>query len=240
MKRNIYQSSTEVSYALIRHIIKMLSNEPERVFHIAFSGGSTPIQMFDLWANDFADLTPWKQIRFWWVDERWVHSDSKENNYGQMKRYLLDVVGIPPEHIFPILTEGHPAAEAKRYSALVDKHVPKRRDIPSFDLVLLGVGSDGHTSSIFPGQEHLLSSPHTYEATENPYNKQSRIALTGVPIINARQVIFLITGDEKAKVVHQLCSSGDMFPAAYIAHRARKVELFLDSVAARGLSAAIQ
>jgi 6-phosphogluconolactonase len=100
---------------------------------------------------------------------------------------------------------------------------------------LLGAGNDGHTSSIFPGQEHLLTSSEVYEATYNPNSGQSRIALTGQPIINAEKVIFLIMGKEKADVVSEICMSGDTGPAAYVAHHAREVELFLDQSAAAKL-----
>jgi 6-phosphogluconolactonase len=108
-------------------------------------------------------------------------------------------------------------------------------DMPVFDSVLLGAGNDGHTSSIFPVQEHLLTSSEVYEATYNPNSGQSRIALTGQPIINAEKVIFLIMGKEKADVVSEICMSGDTGPAAYVAHHAREVELFLDQSAAAKL-----
>ena len=128
-----------------------------------------------------------------------------------------------------------PAVEAVRYSHLVRKNLPVENDMPVFDIVLLGAGNDGHTSSIFPGQEHLLTSSEVYEATYNPNSGQSRIALTGQPIINAEKVIFLIMGKEKADVVSEICMSGDTGPAAYVAHHAREVELFLDQSAAAKL-----
>jgi hypothetical protein len=89
----------------------------------------------------------------------------------------------------------------------------------------LGAGDDGHTSSIFPGQEELLTSASVYVVSINPRNGQKRIAMTGYPILNARHVIFLITGKGKADVVEEICKSGDVGPAAYVAHHAQNVEL---------------
>ncbi|NDV66735.1 6-phosphogluconolactonase [Bacteroides sp. 224] len=232
MKMNIYPCSMEASRALIRYLVQKLSDAPEKVFNIAFSGGSTPLKMFDLWANEYADITPWERIRFWWVDERCVEPRSPESNYGQMKRVLLDQVGIPEEHIFRIYGEDDPKKEAKRYSDLVKKFLPIRNKCPLFDLVLLGIGEDGHTSSIFIGQEELLSSPEIYAVSTHPVTKQKRVALTGASIINAEQTIFFVTGAEKQKVVCELYLSGDINPAAYIAHRANNVEFFLDEAAA--------
>ena len=93
-------------------------------------------------------------------------------------------------------------------------------------------GDDGHTSSIFPGQEDLLTSNSIYVVSAHPRNGQKRIAMTGYPIQNARYVIFLITGKNKADVVEEICNSGDTGPAAYVAHHAQNVELFMDKGAA--------
>ena len=106
--------------------------------------------------------------------------------------------------------------------------VPLRRGFPAFDLVLLGAGDDGHTSSIFPGQEYLLSSFHPYEASVNPYNGQPRIAMTGCLLFNARKIVFLITGKNKTDVVYDIMKSGDTGPAAYVAHHAESVDIFTD------------
>lgn len=125
-----------------------------------------------------------------------------------------------------------PAKEAVRYSELVSQQVPKKNGWPEFDIVLLGAGDDGHTSSIFPGQEALLSSDQIYVTSTHPRNGQKRIAMTGFPILTARLVIFLITGKAKAEVVEEICHSGDTGPAAYIAHHAENVELFMDAGAA--------
>lgn len=112
------------------------------------------------------------------------------------------------------------------------QQVPLKQGWPEFDIILLGAGDDGHTSSIFPGQESLLTSDSIYVVSSHPRNGQKRIAMTGYPILNARHVIFLIMGKSKADVVEEICNSGDTGPAAYIAHHAQNVELFMDKGAA--------
>ena len=116
MKTYIYSTAVETARALIKHIISLMEAEPQKIFHIAFSGGSTPSLMFDLWADEFKDATPWLRMRIYWVDERCVPAEDSESNYGTMRRLLLDKVHMPEEYIFPIDGNNRPDNEAKRYS----------------------------------------------------------------------------------------------------------------------------
>lgn len=232
MKLSVFPSSIETARALILHLVKLMIDEPDKTFNIAVSGGSTPALMFDLWANEYDEITPWKRLRIYWVDERCVPPENSESNYGLVRSLLLGLVSIPYGNIFRIYGEDKPAKEAARYSKLVKNQVPMQDGWPLFDVVLLGAGDDGHTSSIFPGQEDLLSSDSVYEVSYNPNNGQKRIAMTGFPILNAKHTIFLITGKTKAEVVEEIYNSGDTGPAAYIAHHARNVELYVDDLAA--------
>ncbi len=235
MKQTVSSSAIETSRALILHIVQLMNEEPAKIFHIALSGGVTPALMFDLWANEYVDITPWERMRFYWVDERCVPPEDSDSNYGMTRNLLLGHAPLSYANIFRIQGENKPADEAKRSAALVQAQVPNKNGWPEFDIVLLGVGDDGHTSSIFPGQEEFLSSSEMYVVSRNPNNGQQRIALTGLPILNAQRVIFLVTGKKKADVVSNICHLGDVGPAAYIAHRARNVELFIDEGAASKL-----
>lgn len=232
MKPYIFASSMETARALVLHLVKQMLDEPHKTFCIAFSGGSTLALMFDLWANEYANITPWERLKVFWVDECCVPPEDSDSNYGMMRSLLLDVVPIPYENIFRIQGEREPKKEAARYSKLVMKEVPTENGFPAFDVVLLGVDDDGHTSCIFPGQEKLLSTYQIYDANSNPNNGQKRIALTGIPILNARKVVFFITGKKKSPVVEDIFYSGDIGSAAYIAHHAHRAELFMDHAAA--------
>jgi 6-phosphogluconolactonase len=229
MKVTVFPSSIETSRGLILRLVEIMNNEPDRIFNIAVSGGSTPALMFDLWANEYMETTPWNRMCIYWVDERCVPPDDSDSNYGMMRNLLLGMAPIPYENVFRIRGEVKPVKEAARYSELVKQQVPSKQGWPEFDIILLGAGDDGHTSSIFPGQEELLTSASVYVVSINPRNGQKRIAMTGYPILNARHVIFLITGKGKADVVEEICKSGDVGPAAY---HAQNVELFMDEGAA--------
>lgn len=232
MKLFTFPSSMETARALVAHLVKMMNEEPDKTFNIAVSGGNTAALLFDLWANEYVETTDWDRIHIYWVDERCVPPEDSDSNYGTMRGLLWGVVPIPYENVFPINGESKPKAEALRYSELVKRQVPQKNGWPEFDIVLLGAGEDGHTSSIFPGQEALLSSDLIYSPSIHPRNGQQRIAMTGYPIMNARCVIFLIIGRDKAGVVEDIYQSGDTGPAAYIAHHAKNVELFVDDWAA--------
>ena len=232
MKLAVFPSSIETSRALILRLVELMNEEPDRIFNIAVSGGNTPALMFDLWANEYLDITPWNRMKIYWVDERCVPPEDSDSNYGMMRNLLLGIAPIPYENVFRIRGEAKPVKEAVRYSELVKQQLPYRLGWPEFYIVLLGAGDDGHTSSIFPGQENLLTSTSSYVVSIHPCTGQKRIAMTGYPILNARHVIFLITGKNKADVVEEICNSGDTGPAAYIAHHAQNVELFIDKGAA--------
>jgi len=231
MKISVYTTPLETARGLILHIIQMLESNPYKKYHIAFSGGSTPSIMYKLWANEYKNLTPWERICIYWVDERCVPANNPESNFGIMRSILLNHVPVPAKQIFPIQGENIPDIEAERYSDLIISNVSNLNNLPIFDLVLLGAGNDGHTSSIFPGQEALLTDSHIYMPSVQPASQQKRIALTGQPIIHANQTIFLITGKEKADVVAKICETPQSGPAAYIAHHAKDAILFLDKMA---------
>lgn len=228
MKSHVYDTATETAHALIKHVIGMMGREPEKTFYFAFSGGNTPSLLFDIWAHEYKKITPWERMRIYWVDERCVPEEDSESNYGTMRRLLLDEADIPETCIFPIYGNYPPEDEAERYSKLVDLTVPLWRGLPTFDVIFLGVGEDGHTSSIFPGQEYLLSSFQPYEVSVNPYNGQKRIAMTGSLLFAAKKLIFFVIGKSKAQVVHDILSSGDIGPAAFVAHHAENVDIYMD------------
>lgn len=232
---NVFSTPTETAHALVKHILLLVAEKKGKPFHLALSGGSTPALLFDIWASHYRELTPWEQLRFYWVDERCVPPTHEESNYGMTYRYLLSRVPVVESHIFRIQGEMPAELECQRYSELVTSELPIKDTFPIFDLVLLGAGDDGHTSSIFPAQKHLLTSSHVYAPSVHPQSGQKRVALTGEPIIRALHVIFLMTGESKCPILQALESEEDSGPAAYVAHHAmNKVEAFVDE-ATRGV-----
>ena len=109
MKLSVFPSSMETARSLIFHLVDIMNAEPDKTFNIAVSGGSTPALMFDLWANEYADITPWKRMKLYWVDERCVPPEDSDSNYGMMRSLLLGIVPIPYENVYRIRGEEKPA-----------------------------------------------------------------------------------------------------------------------------------
>lgn len=108
--------------------------------------------MFDIWANEYKEVTPWMRMRIYWVDERCVPAEDYESNYGTMRRLLLDEVGMPDEYVYPIYGVNRPEIEAKNYSTLVCRTVPLWGGFPAFDVVLLGAETTGIPPLSFRGR----------------------------------------------------------------------------------------
>ncbi|MDY5814636.1 MAG: 6-phosphogluconolactonase [Bacteroides sp.] len=230
MKIYTYPTPIDTARALIEHIIARMEAQKDSSFHLAVSGGSTPALLFKLWATEYSSQTPWQQLRLYWVDERCVPASDEQSNYRMTHETLLQAIPLTPEQIFRIQGEHRPIEEeARRYAVVVCECVPCLNNIPTFDLVLLGAGDDGHTSSVFPGQEALLTSESAYVASNHPQTGQPRIAMTGRPMTMAKETIFLINGKNKASVVANMVSSEEAGPAAWVLHHATAPSLFLDA-----------
>lgn len=198
-----------------RIVNKYVSRQKD--IYIALSGGNTPKLLFETLAENYKEKIKWEFINFFWVDERCVPPDNMDSNYGMTKRYLLDKINISGSNIHRIKGEDEPVNEVLRYSKEVAITVPMERGLPQFDLILLGLGIDGHTASIFPNQMQLLESEKIYETAVQPETKQERITLTGKVINNAKQVYFLVSGIDKALVLSRLLQDGgSSYPATHI------------------------
>lgn len=224
----LYMSSRQASQALITRILGEMENEPGRSFTIALSGGATPAVLFEVWEREFAAQTPWNRLRFYWVDERCVPPIDVQSNFGLANRLLFSKLKSTPLHYYRIVGEGIPDKEAIAYASLVKDTVSTIDGVPVFDFVLLGVGEDGHTSSIFPNQKKLLTVPEAYSVGVNPYNQTIRICMTGKPMIAANHTCFLVTGTNKLNILKKMLDKEmqDVYPASYVWHHARMPELY--------------
>lgn len=210
------------------------SAKKKKLFTVALSGGSTPELLFTLLGEKYARSVPWQYVHLFWGDERCVPPEDSESNYGMTMRVLLSRLEMPSINIHRIRGEADPVTEAGRYSDELSLYTIKRDSIPLFDLVLLGLGEDGHTASIFPGQMELLESDKTCAVAFHPVTKQKRITITGRVINNAEQVTFLVTGKKKEEIVEKIVNqkpSAQSFPASYIVPVYGRLSWFLDSEA---------
>jgi len=234
---HIYTDRLTLADKLAGEIIDLISQSHKegREYHIAFSGGSTPRLLFERLAGHTSGPASWEHVRIFWVDERCVPPDHAESNYRMAHNTLLGKIAIPPVHVHRIYGENEPVREAERYAALIRDKVPVRDGLPAFDLILLGMGNDGHTASIFPDRMELLTSDKVCEHTLHPVSGQSRITLGGRVISNAFKIKFLVSGKDKSPVAAVVLSDEkerSIYPAAHILAIHGILEWYIDREAA--------
>ncbi len=186
---------------------------------IALSGGSTPRSLYSLLAQPpYAAQMPWRQLYFFWGDERCVPPDHGDSNYRMARESLLAHVPIPASNIFRVATEaGAPDAVARSYEATLRAFFGSPAGaVPEFDLILLGMGSDGHTASIFPGSRALTETVQLVAPAYAEHLESHRVTFT-LPLINqARCVIFLVAGADKAASLSAVLAGDLAYPAARV------------------------
>ena len=221
--------------AIAKEIIKLILSSNQEVFDIALSGGNTPKAFFKKLSKKYADQIPWERIHFWWGDERCVSLKSDESNYKMTNYYLLSNISIPEENIHRINGEKIPDNEAIRYASEIKGNLNFRGKNPVFDLILLGLGDDGHTASLFPDRFEIFEDENICAVAHHPITAQKRITLTGDAINNANRIFFLVTGESKAMRVSEIMNDNDtakLLPAYYISPQNGELIWFLDEPAA--------
>ncbi len=235
----ILKNTEDLSQYFAQHIRSRISEMPEGYFFtIALSGGLTPRSVFQYMANNFREQIEWNRILLFWSDERCVAPENTESNFRMAKESLLDLVPIPANHIFRIKGEAEPSEEAVRYEELVQLNVTPYNEFPQFDFLILGLGDDGHTASIFPGHQKLFNSIRLFEVAEHPITKQKRITATGKLINHARTVAFLVTGEDKSEIVAQILekrTGWEKLPASFVQPENGELLWLLDENAAKKL-----
>lgn len=205
---------------------------------IALSGGNTPRLLFSILGNNYSANTDWSYVHFFWGDERCVPPDDAESNFGMTRLALLDKIKIPRSNIHRVKGESIPEKEAERYSGEIKKIVRSVKNMPVFDLIILGLGDDGHTASIFPQNGELIFSEKICEVAVHPVSGQKRVTLTGTVINNADNIIFIVTGAGKAEVVAAIVENNRevSYPAASVEPTHGVLKWYLDLDAASMLS----
>lgn len=205
--------------------------------NIALSGGSTPKALFEELAKPAnLDKIHWAVFNFFWGDERMVSYDNPESNYGTANRIFLSKIRDTRQGIYPVPAAATPKEAALLYEVKIREIVkPLHNGIPVFDWIILGIGTDGHTASIFPGAKWSEDEyPLTFVA-KHPVTGQKRVSFTYKLINQAHRVTFLVTGKEKAEVIEQILHNkpeAENYPAAMIRPENGIVEWYLDSEAA--------
>jgi 6-phosphogluconolactonase len=230
--KTIWPDALTLSHA-VAHLIVTESNkavQKKGSFTIALSGGSTPKLLFELLTQPpYKNNIPWKKIIFAFGDERFVPSTSEESNYKMASDALLKQVPVPAKNILIVPTvKVTPAQSAKKYEAALKKHASTKHP---FDLVLLGIGEEGHTASIFPNSKLISDKKNWVQHIWVAEKNMERISFT-LPFINqAKNIAFLVTGEAKAAIIKKIFSkSGTSLPAAMV-KATKNTFWFLDEAA---------
>lgn len=232
----VFGSPAELASKLAEDMVRRIatSANKERPYSVALSGGSTPELLYSFLGDELSNAVPWEFVHLFWGDERCVPPDHPESNYLVVRKHIIEKTGIPAVNVHRIKGEEDPLFEAMRYSAEITTMLQERDKLPVFDLILLGLGEDGHTASIFPDRMDFLSSGRICEVAVHPASGQKRISLTGKVINNAEAVVFLVSGIKKAEVVKSILSREDgasRYPAFHIRPVYGSLDWYLDEEA---------
>lgn len=236
-KIKIYQTPQLLAEGLAEFFWKLsekVLNEKE-IYSIALSGGSTPKIFFSALASEYRYKINWENVHLFWVDERCVPPTDIESNFGMTKQFLIDKIPIPEKNIHRMKGEMDTEEEAERYSLEITKNLPAKNSLPVFDFIMLGIGEDGHTASIFPNQMNLLQSEKICGTAYHPVSHQKRITLTGKVINNSSEVAFVVTGKNKAVIISDIFTKdkrSESYPASYINPTSGNLYWFLDNESA--------
>ncbi len=208
-----------------------------RLFRVALAGGATPRALYRrLTRPPYRSAIAWERVRFFWGDERCVPPDSRRSNYRMARETLLDPLEIPARQIFRIKGEEDPEAAARAYEQMLRRHTAGRS--VRLDLVLLGLGEDGHTASLFPGTEALEAGRRLVAATYVAKFSEWRITLTHRTLNEARRIVFVVSGTEKASAAAKILQKGRGWrelPASGVCPRLGSLSWLLDEAAASKL-----
>lgn len=208
-------------------------------FTVALTGGSSPVQLYNMLAESpYLEQVPWQKTYIFWGDERWVPLTDERSNAKMAQEAFLNKVPVPQEQIYPMWAEGtEPEAFADQYEQLLQKHFGQ--EAPQFDLILLGMGDDGHTASLFPGTEVLHEQSRWVQAYYLEPQSMYRVTLTAPLINQAKMICFLTFGSNKAKALYEVLEgerNPEQYPSQLIAPQGGEVIWMVDEAAAAQLT----
>ncbi|MFI5136936.1 MAG: 6-phosphogluconolactonase [Sphingobacteriales bacterium] len=235
MKLNIFNTENEVLAALAAHFVK-IANESVAAngkFSVALSGGSSPKKLYELLASSYSEQVAWEKVYFFFGDERNVPQNHPDSNYLMAKNALFDPLHISASNIFAVDTSLPPNEAAQQYEEEIETFFDDGE--LSFDLILLGLGDNSHTASLFPFTPVLHDRTPGVKEVFLPDQQVYRITLNAPLINEAQHIAFLVYGEGKAIAVHHVLEDDEdieEFPAQLIEPIVGEIQWFLDTAAA--------
>lgn len=204
---------------IVQRLKKVLNQDNEA--HIAVSGGSTPVALFEYLSSECIDSLNWEKVNIWWVDERFVGHDDTENNFHNAMQAGLSKL---PAHFHRLDTENLSIDQSVQ---LYKDKLRKIKVDTHFHIVLLGAGTDGHTASLFENDMHLINSEEEVRHTINPHTKQERISLNFNQLISAGQTVLILSGENKKTIFKQLNKNQNL-PVNWVMQNAKNAMVYTD------------
>jgi 6-phosphogluconolactonase len=237
MNKNIhvYPNKEKLVTATTERVVDSIGQAIQQngLCNMALSGGNTPGGVFSLLASSpYRDRVDWGRLHLFWGDERMVPQEHQDSNFRMVQETLLDHIKIPGENVHRIRGEIAPEEAASEYAELLHTHF--KADLPRFDLILLGLGEDGHTASLFPETDAVEECEKHAVAVFVPRLNAWRVTLT-LPVLNAaREILFLVSGKSKSEMVQRIMSNkqpAKELPATMVNPQNGELHWMLDSEA---------
>jgi 6-phosphogluconolactonase len=235
MNKNIhvYPNKEKLVAATAEHIANSIEQAIQQngLCNIALSGGNTPGGVFSLLASSpYRERVDWSRLHLFWGDERMVPPEHQDSNFRMVQETLLDHIKIPDENVHRMRGEIAPELAAEEYAELLDVHF--KGSSPCFDLILLGLGEDGHTASLFPDTDAVGECEKHAVAVFVPKLSAWRVTLT-LPVLNAaRKILFLVSGKSKSEILQRIMSNkqpAKEIPATMVNPQNGELHWMLDS-----------
>jgi len=212
MNVKVYPDLEQTCSALAERIVELSreSIEQKQTFSLVLSGGKTPRTLFQLLGTQYSKMIQWNAVHLFWGDERWVPLHHHESNYAMADEFLISKVSIPKKNVHPMpVNAKNPVIGAEIYEKELRQYFNEIETIETgftFDAVILGLGEDGHTASLFPESPALSEAGKWVVPVKAPasYLTADRLTLTFPAINNSKNVFFLVSGEEKTKIVDSI------------------------------------
>jgi 6-phosphogluconolactonase len=236
----VFQDTNALSQAAAELFVQTARESVDKNgrFTVALTGGSSPVQLYHLLTHSpYVEQVPWAQTYIFWGDERWVPLTDERSNAKMAMDAFLNQVPVPKDQIYPMWGEGEPEEFAHQYEKLLQQHF--HQQVPQFDLILLGMGDDGHTASLFPGTPVLNETSRWVLAYYLTPQSMYRVTLTAPLINQARKIVFLTFGPNKANALYEVLEGNrnpEQYPSQLIQPQQGEVRWLVDEAAASRLT----
>lgn len=240
MRLNIYDSKEKLSEEMTSWMCDLINStlQDQEFFTLALSGGETPQMLYKkLASEEYKEKINWKRVHIFWGDERVIPFDDDRNNAKMAFKNLISQITIPPAQVHKMRVDIEPLFAAKDYENVLQTYFGNTEK--SFDLILLGVGDDGHTLSLFPGSLVVDEKQHWVNAVYNEKQKMYRITLMPSIVNKASHIAFMVTGENKSEILYRIIEGQyepNVLPAQLIKPENGELHWFLDKVAAEKLN----